>query len=79
MSTAPLYEKYGDGAKYRRSMSLQEDGLVLLVSWIDNILIIGSKKGFEKAKKDLIERFDCKDCGDIEEYVGCKIVRMGIP
>jgi hypothetical protein len=22
-----------------------------------------------------MERFDCKDCGDIEEYVGCKIVR----
>jgi hypothetical protein len=23
-----------------------------------------------------MERFDCKYCGDIEEYVGCKIVRM---
>ncbi len=29
----------------------------------------------EKTKKDIIERFDCKDCGDIEKYVGCKIVR----
>jgi hypothetical protein len=25
--------------------------------------------------QDLIERFDCKDCGDIKEYVGCKIER----
>jgi hypothetical protein len=23
-----------------------------------------------------MERFDCKDCGNIEEYVGCKIVRI---
>jgi hypothetical protein len=25
-----------------------------------------------------MERFDCKDCGDLEEYVGCKIVRTEI-
>jgi hypothetical protein len=45
------------------------------VSWIDNNLIIGSKKAVKKTKKDIMERLDCKDCGDIEEYVGCKIVR----
>jgi hypothetical protein len=50
-----------------------EGGLVLIVSWIDDNLIIGSKKAVEKAKKELMERFDCKDCGDLEEYVGCKI------
>ncbi len=38
-------------------------------------MIIGPKKAAEKIKKDLIERFDCKDCGDIKEYVGCKIER----
>ncbi len=42
---------------------------------IDINLIIGSKKAVKKTKKDIIERFDCKDCGDIEEYVGCKILR----
>jgi hypothetical protein len=52
-----------------------EEGLVLIVSWIDNNLIIGSKKVVEKTKKDIMERFDFNDCGDIEEYVGCKIVR----
>jgi hypothetical protein len=45
------------------------------VLWIDNNLIIGSKKGVEKTKKDIMERFVCKNCGDIEEYMGCKIVR----
>jgi hypothetical protein len=57
-----LYHKWG------------EEGLVLIVSWNDN-LIIGSKKAVEKTKKDIMERFDCKDCGEIKECVGCKIVR----
>jgi hypothetical protein len=56
-----LYHKWG------------EDGLVLIVSWIDNNLLIEPKKAIEKTKKDLIERFDWEDCGDIKEYMGCKI------
>jgi hypothetical protein len=52
-----------------------EEGLVLILLWIDNNLIIGSKKAVEKTKKDIIKGFDCKDCGDIEEYMGCKIAR----
>jgi hypothetical protein len=35
-----LYHKWGN------------DGLVLIVTWIDDNLIIGSKKAVEKAKKD---------------------------
>ncbi len=35
-----------------------EDGSVLIVSWIDDNLIIGSKKAVEKAKKELMQRFD---------------------
>ncbi len=41
-------------------------------------MIIGPKKAVEKTKKDLMEKFDCKDCGDIKEYVGCKIERTKI-
>ncbi len=44
-----LYHKWG------------EDGLVLIVSWIDDNLTIGSKKAVEIAKKGLMESFDCKD------------------
>ena len=36
---------------------------------------MGSLKAVEKAKKVLMQRFDCKDYGDLEEYVGCKIER----
>ncbi len=47
--------------------------MVLIVSWIDNNLLIVPKKADKKTKKDLMERFDCEDCGDIKEYMGCKI------
>ncbi len=52
-----------------------EDGLVLIASWIDDNLIIGSMKAVEKAKKELMQRFDCKAFRDLEEYIGCKIER----
>jgi hypothetical protein len=47
--------------------------LVLIVSWIDDNLFIESKKAVEKAKEELMERFGCKECGDLDEYMGCKI------
>ncbi len=47
--------------------------MVLIVSWFEENLIFGPKIAVKKTKKDLMERFDCKDCGDIKEYVGCKI------
>jgi hypothetical protein len=52
-----------------------EEGMVLIVLWVDDNLIIESIQAVEKSKKNLMERFDCKDCGDIEQFVGCKIVR----
>jgi hypothetical protein len=39
-------------------------GLVLMVSWIDDNLIIASKK---VTRKKLKERFNCKDCRELEE------------
>ncbi len=50
--------------------------MVLIVSWIDDNLIIEPKKAVEKTKKDRMERFDCEDFGDIEGYMGYKIERM---
>ncbi len=60
-----LYHKWSDNR------------LVLIVSWIDDNLIIGTKKAVEKSKKELMERFNCKNCGEREECVGCKIERKG--
>jgi hypothetical protein len=35
-------------------------------------------KAIDKATKELIQRFSHKDCGDLEEYMGCKIDRTAI-
>ena len=47
-------------------------GLVLWLSWIDDLAGAGSKKGVEAAKKDM-KQFDCDEVGEMTEYVGCKI------
>ena len=70
---------------FERSMSdpclyykwTESNGLVIIVSWIDDNLIVGSKEAVLEAKKDMMERFECDDCGEIQEYVGCKIDRDG--
>ncbi len=49
--------------------------MVLIVSWIGENLIIGPKKAVAKTENELMKRFDCKDCGDIKEYMGYKIER----
>ena len=38
-------------------------------------LIVGSPKAVEELKKELMDRFPCEDCGELDEYVGCKITR----
>jgi len=70
---------------FERSMSdpclyykwTENNGLVIIVSWIDDNLIVGSKAAVLEARKDMMDRFECEDCGEIEEYVGCKIVKDG--
>ena len=50
-----------------------QDGLAIMASWIDNNIIIGSKKVVLETKKDSMSKFECKDCSEITKYVGCKI------
>ena len=53
------------------------NGLAITALWIDDVLIIGSKKAALKTSWDLMSRFECEDCGEITEYIGCKIEREG--
>ena len=50
-------------------------GLAIIVSWIDDNLIIGSPETVKIVKEELMSRFECKVCGELDEYVGCKITR----
>jgi hypothetical protein len=46
---------------------------VVLVSWIDDCLVIGNAEGMKHAKNQFMERFDCDEVGNMDEDVGCKI------
>ena len=50
-------------------------GYIFIISWVDDLLIIGSKEGVEWTKTKLNTFFDCDDIGEMKEYVGCKIER----
>ena len=50
-----------------------DNGLVIWLSWVDDCLCIGPSIEVMKAKKDMMNLFDCEDVGEFNEYVGCKI------
>ena len=50
-------------------------GLVIILSWIDDNLIVGSKPAVAVTKQELMSCFDCEDCGELDECVGCRLTR----
>ena len=56
-------------------LHLQIASDLLIVSWIDDNLIVGAKAGIAEVKGKLMKCFDCKDCGDLDAYVGLKLER----
>jgi hypothetical protein len=51
------------------------EGLVLWVSWIDDWLVMGPTDSVKAARKQMTDRFNCDVLGNMDEYVGCKLVR----
>ena len=47
----------------------------MIVSWVDDCLIAGTKAGVEHTKKEFFKHFDCDDTGEMKEYVGNKITK----
>ena len=54
-----------------------EDGLALVISRINDNLIIGNAKAVARTKKNLSTRLDCEECGELDEFMCCKITRIG--
>ncbi len=52
-----------------------KEGLIVWISWVDDCLVAGAKKGVLFAKGQMTERFDCEELGEVDEYVGCKVDR----
>ena len=49
--------------------------LSIMMLWVDDCLLAGPKEKVVKAKNKLMQLFDCKDIGELKEYVGCVIER----
>ena len=68
------------GRKYERSKAdpclyfCRRDGqLSLMISWVDDFMLLGTPNDVEKMKADLMKSFECKPEGPLTEYVGSKI------
>ena len=47
--------------------------MVLIILWVDDCCICGDKKAVLHAVKDFTGLWNCKDLGELKEYVGCKV------
>ena len=48
-------------------------GLVIWISFIDDMCGTGQKESLIQSKIELMKIFDCDEIGSIKEYVGCKV------
>ena len=48
-------------------------GLMIWMSWVDDLLSVGKKGKVLEEKEEMKKRFDCDDVGEANEYVGCKV------
>ena len=74
-----MYAGHGNAAQYR-DPCLYYDwtdlGLVIILLWIDDNLVVGSKQAVAMTKQELMSRFKCKDCRELDEYVGYCLTRQ---
>ena len=49
------------------------DGLMAMISWVDDCLMAGPKGQVLVTKKDMMNIIECEEAGELNEYIGCKI------
>ena len=54
-----------------------DDGMVIICVYVDDILIVGSQQSIEATVRDLKTKFTVKRVGALQEYVGCTVLRSG--
>jgi hypothetical protein len=55
----------------------ERGSLVIMISGIDDNMVLGPEDLVMQVKADLMKQFECDDCGKLEEYVGNKINYVG--
>jgi hypothetical protein len=51
----------------------EEKRLVIMISWIDDNMIVGLSDLVLKLKSNFMEQFECDDCGVLTEYIRNKM------
>jgi hypothetical protein len=49
--------------------------LIVILLWVDDFAIFGPDELVTGIKNELLSLFNCKDVGEMKEYVGCRIER----
>jgi hypothetical protein len=49
----------------------------MMISWINDNMIVGPTDLFLKLKSKLVMQFECDNCGALTEYIGNKIKYVG--
>ena len=52
-------------------------GLIVWLSFIDDMLIVCMEDAMETIKKKFTETVDCDDIGEMKEYIGTKSILIG--
>ena len=52
-----------------------DGSLVIVITWIDDFLIVGPDHLVPGIRRDIEAVFDCEDVGEMVEYVGCQVDR----
>eukprot|EP00957_Ditylum_brightwellii_P006476 491011-Ditylum_brightwellii.AAC.1 len=50
--------------------------LILWMSWVDDCLVAGPPELIKNAKTEMTGLFECKELGEMDEYIGCKPVLL---
>ena len=56
-------------------MRQDENGVLILCIYVDDVLCIGSSASIKKVINDILKFFTIKHTKDVKEYVGCSIFR----
>jgi hypothetical protein len=50
-------------------------GLMMWLSWVDDLFGAGEERAVKATKEGIKSQMECEETGELQEYVGCKLVR----
>jgi hypothetical protein len=53
----------------------EDNRMVIFLLWVDDCCITGPKDLVLKTVKEFTNLWDCKDMGELKEYIRCKVER----